>query len=179
MTRVLLALAIGLSVALCCQQATAKEFNVTAEGVKLLKHIANKDKFVQDLPKGVNTLSAINTALNMVTPGPVKIVITWNKGLIAGWKAANKNLIAIGKHVTCLDLTTISQTSRQTRSFLGSFQTREAATICDLDLPSCNGIHCPLSPAIFKLFCFCLEHLATNCRFTTDRGTIHCPLNPT
>lgn len=85
-----------------CQQT--REYRLTTEGVKLLQRIAARDQLVRDLPKGVAAFSDLNELFSKV-PGPTILVVKWNEGLVAGWKAANKQLVAIGKGATCLDLT--------------------------------------------------------------------------
>jgi hypothetical protein len=81
-----------------------KEYNLTVDGVKLLQRIASKDQLIRDLPKGVAAFAALNQLFSKV-PGPTKLVVKWNEGLIEGWKTANKHLATIGKSATCLDLT--------------------------------------------------------------------------
>ncbi|RWB35802.1 MAG: hypothetical protein EOQ41_03045 [Mesorhizobium sp.] len=94
-------LTLGVSNPACAET----EYDLTEDGVKLLRRIANKDKYMGEMAKSVDGLAALNTLLSRVAPpGPAKLVLTWNKGIIAGWRSANSNLAKIGQATTCQDL---------------------------------------------------------------------------
>src|SRR5271166_4516246 len=87
-------------------KAAQANYSLTKEDVEFLKQLAKKDKFIQDLPKGVTALEGLNKIFSLTVPGPVSLVLQWNKGLIAGWRKANEGLAKIAKFTVCQDIIT-------------------------------------------------------------------------
>lgn len=75
------------------------------EEVVTLKSIIQRDALLKGLVEAQQGLSALNSILKIVTPGPAKIVLQWNTGLFIGWAKANSKLGAIIKETICQDLT--------------------------------------------------------------------------
>ena len=80
--------------------------NLSPEEAKLLKSVYDRDQFIHQLFAGQKGLSLLNSALSSWVSGPVKLLLSWNNGLLKGWGIANKNLAVIEKHATCDDLLT-------------------------------------------------------------------------
>lgn len=80
------------------------EYPLTADETAALKRIVTADEYLQDMSNAALGLSALNTVLGFVVPGPTKIAIKWNSYALGAWKKLNEGLAVVAKSETCKDL---------------------------------------------------------------------------
>ena len=96
--------AVGASAAQQCPADDCAAVTLSADEREILTRIVKRDEYLRKLADAQKGLSALNTVLKIVTPGPVKLTFAWNQGAIEGWRTANKNLARIGQAVSCEDI---------------------------------------------------------------------------
>lgn len=92
--------------------AAGAEYSLTTEQTAFVRNIVKKDKFLFDMTRAQQELAAINKILSLA-PGPAKIVVTWNQGVLSTWRVANAQLAKIGAMSICdqIDYMINSETS--------------------------------------------------------------------
>jgi hypothetical protein len=66
--------------------------NLTADEAAALRNILGNDKMLAGLANASVGMDWINKILSFATPGPVKLVLKWNQGLLSAWRKSNEGL---------------------------------------------------------------------------------------